>query len=63
MYPFVRRCRMLYANADVDERLEMITMIIKTGGFDDITGCFFSHWCPPKKFKYGKPRLGESMLT
>ena len=22
------------------------------------TGCFFSHWYPPKKFKYGKPRLG-----
>ena len=36
MYPFVRCCRMLFANADVDERFEMITMIIKTGGFDDI---------------------------
>ena len=36
MYPFVRCCRMLFANADVDERLEMITMIIETGGFDDI---------------------------
>ena len=28
----------------------------------DITGCFF-HWYPPKKLKYGKPRLGESTLT
>ena len=28
------------------------------------TGCFFLlHWYPPKKFKYGKPRLGESTLT
>ena len=26
------------------------------------TGCFF-HWYPPKKLKYGKPRLGESTLT
>ena len=26
------------------------------------TGCFF-HWSPPKKWRYGKPRLGESMLT
>ena len=26
------------------------------------TGRFF-HWYPPKKFKYGKPRLGESTLT
>ena len=24
---------------------------------------FFSHWYPPKKLKYGKPRLGESTLT
>ena len=23
------------------------------------TGCFFN-WYPPKKLKYGKPRLGES---
>ena len=23
----------------------------------------FFHWCPPKKLKYGKPRLGESTLT
>ena len=27
------------------------------------TGCFFLHWYPPKKLKYGKPRLGESMLA
>ena len=27
------------------------------------TGCFFLHWYPPKKLKYGKPRLGESTLT
>ena len=26
------------------------------------TGCFFN-WYPPKKVKYGKPRLGESTLT
>ena len=26
------------------------------------TGCFI-HWYPPKKLKYGKPRLSESMLT
>ena len=26
------------------------------------TGCFFS-WYPPKKLKYGKPRVGESTLT
>ena len=24
---------------------------------------FFLHWYPPKKLKYGKPRLGESTLT
>ena len=30
---------------------------------DSTTGCFFSHWYPPKKLKYGKPRLGESTLT
>ena len=23
----------------------------------------FIHWCPPKKLKYVKPRLGESTLT
>ena len=23
----------------------------------------FCHWYPPKKLKYGKPRLGESTLT
>ena len=28
---------------------------------DDIQGVFFLHWYPPKK--YGKPRLGESLLT
>ena len=28
----------------------------------DYTGCFFN-WYPPKKLKYGKPRLGESTLT
>ena len=27
------------------------------------TGCFFSSLVPPKKLKYGKPRLGESTLT
>ena len=27
-----------------------------------MTGCFF-HWYPPKKLKYGKPRLGKSTLT
>ena len=27
------------------------------------TGCFFFHWYPPKKLKYGNPRLGESTLT
>ena len=26
------------------------------------TGCFFN-WYPPKKLKYGKPRLGESTAT
>ena len=30
--------------------------------FLDDTGCFFLHWSP-KKFKYGKCRLGESTLT
>ena len=29
---------------------------------NDNTGCFFN-WYPPKKLKYGKPRLGESTLT
>ena len=29
----------------------------------NIQGVFFSHWYPPKKLKYGKPRLGESTLT
>ena len=24
---------------------------------------FFFHWYPPKKLKYGKPRLGVSSLT
>ena len=28
----------------------------------EFTGCFFN-WYPPKKSKYGKPRLGESTLT
>ena len=27
------------------------------------TGCFFFNWYPPKKLKYGKPRLGVSTLT
>ena len=27
----------------------------------EIQGVF--HWYPPKKLKYGKPRLGESTLT
>ena len=27
-----------------------------------LQGVFF-HWYPPKKLKYGKPRLGESTLT
>ena len=27
-----------------------------------VQGVFF-HWYPPKKLKYGKPRLGESTLT
>ena len=27
-----------------------------------IQGDFF-HWYPPKKLKYGKPRLGDSTLT
>ena len=27
-----------------------------------IQGVFFN-WYPPKKLKYGKPRLGESTLT
>ena len=27
-----------------------------------IKGVFFN-WYPPKKLKYGKPRLGASMLT
>ena len=30
--------------------------------FCDIQGVFFN-WYPPKKLKYGKPRLGESTLT
>ena len=29
---------------------------------DQTTGCFFN-WYPPKKLKYGKPRLGESTAT
>ena len=28
----------------------------------DLQGVFFN-WYPPKKLKYGKPRLGESTLT
>ena len=28
----------------------------------DIQGVFFN-WYPPKKLKYGKPRLGESTAT
>ena len=28
-----------------------------------IQGVFFLNWYPPKKLKYGKPRLGESTLT
>ena len=32
-------------------------------GYSSNTGCFFLHWYPPKKLKYGKPRLGECTLT
>ena len=35
----------------------MASIIYKT------TGCFFFNWYPPKKLKYGKPRLGESTAT
>ena len=31
--------------------------------FYSIYRVFFSHWYPPKKLKYGKPRLGVSTLT
>ena len=31
-------------------------------GWGEVQGVFFN-WYPPKKLKYGKPRLGESTLT
>ena len=39
-----------------------ISVSIKCVASQDIQGVFF-HWYPPKKLKYGKPRLGESTLT
>ena len=37
---------------------------IKVRNRTHYTGCFcFFQWYPPKKLKYGKPRLGESTLT
>ena len=36
--------------------------LLKLKGSALYTGCFFN-WYPPKKLKYGKPRLGESTLT
>ena len=42
-------------------------MYLMAGGPDciiaNVQGVFFLHWYPPKKLKYGKPRLGESTLT
>ena len=48
----VWKCTRIGANWVVDHILH----------FSDYTGCLF-HWYPPKKLKYGKPRLGESTLT
>ena len=38
------------------------SLMIDTIHHDDDTGCFFNRY-PPKKLKYGKPRLGVSTLT
>ena len=38
---------------------QMLAVFIQ---YEYIQGVFF-HWYPPKKLKYGKPRLGESTLT
>ena len=35
---------------------------VTTAFIEYIQGVFFN-WYPPKKLKYGKPRLGESTLT
>ena len=36
---------------------------VKVRAVQKSTGCFFLHWYPPQKLKYGKPRIGESTLT
>ena len=43
-------------------RIRDLRAIFKAALMAVDTGCFF-HWYPPKKLKYGKPRLGESTLT
>ena len=38
----------------LEHKLATLVLQVSTG--------YFVHWYPPKKLKYGKPRLGESML-
>ena len=45
-----------------DENASKIIIKSSSSSIDDIQGVFFN-WYPPKKLKYGKPRLGESTAT
>ena len=40
-----------------------LSVLVVNSGILGYTGFFFLRWYPPKKFKYGKPRLGESTST
>ena len=46
----------------LDFNNDLIKVKVKVSSNIIIQGVFF-HWYPPKKLKYGKPRLGESTLT
>ena len=48
---------------DIDYTIYSLTIIFWSECGRKHTGCFFSHWYPPKKLKYGKPRLGVSTST
>ena len=49
-----------YSTATQDKQTNKLTAAAAQR--QQIQGDFF-HWYPPKKLKYGKPRLGESTLT
>ena len=50
--------------AELEKRTNRANLLVQFffGKARIIQGGFF-HWYPPKKLKYGKPRLGESTLT